>query len=699
MSGRKRLDDGPKGWRQEPGEADSAAAGDPKKRGAGRLEVGGSGGSGHGGASGPEHVGASRSGHGESSGPEHVGSSGSGHGGASGPEQGGASGSGHGGASRSGHGESSGPERDESALAAAQLAEDRRGLLLWGTLPETAALYPAAVLAAEYAAPALAAPLLWALGALLHGLGGWSGLREAQRGRLGAGRWLSALAAALGAALGWAAVPAGGSAAGIAAAALGALSAAAAMRGRQHGRRRLWLGGDARLALAGLALAAGVYFAGAGIERLLPYRQSLLLFAFAAISLLLLRWNGWQLRRAAHAEDSRHAVTPSIAMLNRRLTLGVVALLGLGVLWLGPLQALLDGLRSLLRRLLSGSTEPPPPATEPPAGATGMPPMPPSEPPPAWLALLSDWFGYLTAAAAAVLALVLLYRLVRRWLPERLRRLLGQLLRWLRLSRELRRPGVETGYVDEVVRLERVGDAQRRGRRSAGGGDPAAGPGGEARRRYRALIAREIGRGYAYRADRTPAEHARELERRLGGDASGGGGGVGNGVGSASGVRGDAVGSARSASGGGGSAGNGGVKSASGVRGGAVGRVGSASGVRGGAGDAEQAAAPGRPAAGPAAASIQRGAASRLARWFGGRGSVDSGAAAPAADSGAELRSANELAELLRQYEAERYGAPAEANRHRPAAMDGPGSVSIGGGASSSGALASGDDDSSDLRD
>ncbi|WP_339279034.1 hypothetical protein NYE40_23355 [Paenibacillus sp. FSL W8-1187] len=493
-----------------------------------------------------------------------------------------------------------------------------------------------------------------------------------------------ALAAALGAALGWAAVPAGGSAAGIAAAALGALSAAAAMRGRQHGRRRLWLGGDARLALAGLALAAGVYFAGAGIERLLPYRQSLLLFAFAAISLLLLRWNGWQLRRAAHAEDSSRAVTPSIAMLNRRLTLGVVALLGLGVLWLGPLQALLDGLRSLLRRLLSGSTEPPPPATEPPAGATGMPPMPPSEPPPAWLALLSDWFGYLTAAAAAVLALVLLYRLVRRWLPERLRRLLGQLLRWLRLSRELRRPGVETGYVDEVVRLERVGDAQRRGRHSAGGGDPAAGPGGEARRRYRALIAREIGRGYAYRADRTPAEHARELERRLGGGTSGGGGDAVGSVRSASGVRGGGVGS---------------VGSASGGSGGAVGSVGSESGGRGGAGDAEQAAAPWRPAAESAAASIQRGAASRLARWFGGRGSVDSGAAAPAADSGAELRSANELAELLRQYEAERYGAPAEANRHRPAAVDGPGSVSAGAGASSSGALASEDDDSSDLRD
>ncbi|WP_101807534.1 hypothetical protein [Paenibacillus pasadenensis] len=178
MSGRKRLDDGPKGWRQEPGEADSAAAGGPKQKDAGRLEVGGSGGSGHGGASGPEqggasgpeHVGSSRSGHGESSGPEHVGSSGSGHGGASGPEQGGASGpehggasgSGHGGASRSGHGESSGPERDESALAAAQLAEDRRGLLLWGTLPETAALYPAAVLAAEYAAAWRAASVLWA---------------------------------------------------------------------------------------------------------------------------------------------------------------------------------------------------------------------------------------------------------------------------------------------------------------------------------------------------------------------------------------------------------------------------------------------------------------------------------------------------------------------------------------------------------
>ncbi|QJC54020.1 hypothetical protein HGI30_22505 [Paenibacillus albicereus] len=294
---------------------------------------------------------------------------------------------------------------------------------------------------------------------------------------------------------------------------LAALAAAAAQRGRRHGRRRLWLGGDARLALAGLALAAGLYFAGAGLERLLPYRPSLLLFAFAAISLLLLRWNGWQLRRASHAEDSRRAVTPGMAALNRRLALGVVALFALGTLWLGPLQALLDGVRAMLQRLFSGSSEPPPPAQEPPAGEPGLPPMSPAEPPPAWLEWLGEWLAYAAAAAVAALAAALLYRLVRRWLPERLRLALDRLLRWLRLSRELRRPGPDTGYVDEVVRLERLGGAKRRGRRGAGGDDPAAGPGGEARRRYRALIAREIGRGYEYRADRTPAEHVCELER------------------------------------------------------------------------------------------------------------------------------------------------------------------------------------------
>ncbi|WP_310551305.1 DUF4129 domain-containing protein [Paenibacillus glufosinatiresistens] len=373
-------------------------------------------------------------------------------------------------------------------------------------LMETAGLFPAALLYAVYALHASPPILLLGIG-LLHLGGQAAGARQ-----IGSGR---ALPAALALLLAAAAITVAAYGLRPAALAGGAALLAAALRGLLIGRQRGWARLLPQVPAVGVAAAALMYAAIAASKPagLTPYAPLLYGAGMTALFLLLLRWNRYRIRAAALNVEGEAAPAGRIETVNRRMTGLLLLLVAASAGWqgLGPL------LRRVARWLIGLLPKPAAPVPEEkPAEVLpqAMPGFTKGEDAaagtPEWLRIAGYILLGLLATAAAVALLVLLYRLVRRWLPERVRyglRRLGRLLRRLREGR--RAPEAEGGYIDEVEKIERAAAPARRlwlrlgiSARSADE-DPRAA--------YRRLLRGAVKRGFGYRPSRTPLENGADI--------------------------------------------------------------------------------------------------------------------------------------------------------------------------------------------
>lgn len=371
--------------------------------------------------------------------------------------------------------------------------------VLGNSLLETAACYPFLLLYMAFAmdlVPGWLLPLIW----LLHAAGTLTGIRQARGGKA-----LLPAAALIAAAL----IPL--AATGLRAGVLAALvSFIAVFRGLVVGRKELWREIDLKLPLAGLGAALIVYGFSSRVGALEPYRISLYFMSLFTLFAVLLRWNGDRVRDASNAQETDRQLLRRIVARNRRMTWLTIAVIALLSLWNGLGEGLAYARRWLAEWLRGlGGGEKPQAVQEPPAQPQ-QPDLglPPASPTPHWVQVASQLLFYLLAAAVALVLLFLLYRLLRRWLPESLRAWLARLAQRLRLMREIRRTTLDEGdYVDEVEKIEPV--QKRPGRRWRRRNDDAAGAGsGDPRRAYANLIRRAVKQGYAFRSSLTPSENA-----------------------------------------------------------------------------------------------------------------------------------------------------------------------------------------------
>ncbi|MWV46376.1 DUF4129 domain-containing protein [Paenibacillus sp. HJL G12] len=379
----------------------------------------------------------------------------------------------------------------------------RRKLLavLGNSLLETAACYPFVVLYMVYAmqsAPWWLMPLIW----LLHALGTLIGRRQA------AGRKeLLVTALLLVAAL-------------LPLAVLGLRPAILAVvvllladfRGLIVGRKDLWRFIQLNLPLAGLAAALIVYGVSSNVEAIEPYRVPLYFMSIFTLFAVLLRWNGDRVREASNAHETDRMQLRRILSRNRWMTWLVVAFIAVLSLWNGLGEGLayfkrwLTGLLNGLGK--SGQAESP---EQMPPAQPGPMELPPPSHQPKWLHIVGQIaFAVLVAAVAAAL-LLLLYRLLRRWLPQSIRAWIARMAQRLRLMREMRRIPTDQGdYVDEVERIERVNKGQGRWRRKRKEG-PTLARDGDPRRAYESLIRMAVRRGFKFRPSLTPSENGAAL--------------------------------------------------------------------------------------------------------------------------------------------------------------------------------------------
>ncbi|GGA35508.1 DUF4129 domain-containing protein [Paenibacillus physcomitrellae] len=389
------------------------------------------------------------------------------------------------------------------------------GKTLSFSLLEAGAVYPFIVLLTAYAvhqSPLLFLLVLW----LAHAAAVLLGIARAQgsmaRSRLGTSLLIAAALLLPAAVLGI------GLPAVVAAAAL----LAAAVRGLVAGRKQWLASAPLRLPLIGLGAALVMYITAGQVAVLEPHRTSMYVIAMLVLFMLLLRWNGERVYYASHAQETDLPLFRRILAVNRSLTwvvIVVIAVLG-GWRGFGSLILLLrDGLRSLLSFLESDAPpqEPPPMPAEP----AQMPNLAGMDEGPARNPLWLEIAGYVVLALIGLLVTALLgfgiYRLIRRWLPERIRRLLRSLAYRLGLLRSIRQmPAEAVDFVDEVERIDRLQTGSRgvRGfmRRRKGFGDE---DGNDPRRAYESLIRRAVRKGYTFRPSRTPAENGSSMTSNL----------------------------------------------------------------------------------------------------------------------------------------------------------------------------------------
>jgi len=370
--------------------------------------------------------------------------------------------------------------------------------VLGNSLLETAACYPFLLLYMAFAmdlVPGWLPPLIW----LLHAMGTLTGIRQAE----GKKALLPAAALIL-----IALIPL--AAAGLRAAILAALiSLIAVFRGLIVGRKGLWREIDLKLPLAGLGAALIVYGVASRVDALEPYRISLYFMSLFTLFAVLLRWNGDRVRDASNAQETDRQLLRRILARNRWMTWLTIAAIALLSLWNGLGEGLAY-VRQWLAEWLSGlgGGEQPQAVQEPPAQPQ-QPDLglPPASHTPHWVQVASQILFYLLAAAVALVLLFLLYRLLRRWLPESLRAWMARLAQRLRLMREIRRTTLDEGdYVDEVEKIEPV--QKRPGRRWRRRKDhPAGAESGDPRRAYANLIRHAVKQGYAFRPSLTPSEN------------------------------------------------------------------------------------------------------------------------------------------------------------------------------------------------
>lgn len=367
---------------------------------------------------------------------------------------------------------------------------------------EAAASYPFILIYAVYIlhAPPLGLLLLMALG---HWGGGAAGTRQSEgAGPHSAAVLLAAVCVVSAAAYGLGPAGAAGAAALF----------AAALRGLIAGRKRLWAGVLARIPLTGIGAAFLLYgyIAGSKPAGLLPHRGELYLLCMITLFALLLRWNAERVRAAALVHGAESQTPGRIAAVNRRLTwLTLIPVAVIGA-WQGLGPLLLAISRWLLPLLLPETQQPKPesPASAP-AAMPGFSGAEDAAGSPLWLKMIG--YVLLAALGLAVSAAValLLYRLVSKWIPERIRLWAGKLIRGILRLRMLRRPpGEEPDYKDEVEKIERAASEPRRQRVKV---KEKPLPGDDPRLAYRLMIRRAVKRGYVFRPSRTPAENGEEL--------------------------------------------------------------------------------------------------------------------------------------------------------------------------------------------
>ncbi|MED5018733.1 hypothetical protein P9847_15600 [Paenibacillus chibensis] len=380
----------------------------------------------------------------------------------------------------------------------------RRLLAVLGhSLLETAACYPLLLLYMVYAmqaAPWWLLLLVW----LLHAAGTLVGMRQAN-GHKASLLTLVVLAAAL--------LPLVFAGAGLRAVILATLLLLLAdIRGLIVGRKEQWRHLQLNLPLAGLAAALIVYGISSRVEAIEPHRTLLYLMSLLTLFGVLLRWNGDRVREASNAQETDQLLLRRIMSRNRRMTWMVVALILLLSMWNGLGQGLAyvrRWLAGLLRGLTSG--EPPKPDSSPQEMPQQGPlDLPPPTPSPKWVHIVGQIVFVMLIVLISVALLLLMYRLLRRWLPERFRAFIERLARRLRLLREIRSIPMDQGdYVDEVERIERVG--KRPGRLKKRRRDAAAVQDQDPRRAYEGLIRAAVKRGYKFRPSLTPTENGMEL--------------------------------------------------------------------------------------------------------------------------------------------------------------------------------------------
>lgn len=379
------------------------------------------------------------------------------------------------------------------------------GEALYFSLLESASLYPVAVLLAAYALP-LHPLLIWLLAGVVHAAGVLAGREQS---RSGGGRLWTPIPLAAAVLLPLAVI-------GLRlAAALAAVALlAAAIRGLIAGRKQWWKTAVQRLPLIGLGASLVLYITAGQVSSLYPHRTSLYVMAMITLFALLLRMNGERVRDASHAEQADRQLFGRILTANRSMTWIVIAVIALLSGWkgLGAIFLFLrDGLRSLLQGLGGDgqSVEQPPQAPADPMmpDLSGMDQGPVQHP--TWLKVIGYVVLGILCLAALVLLGMLLYKLFRRWLPERIRSWVRRLAYRLGLLRQIRHISEETAdFVDEVERIDRVAAKPRRFRRFRKEPDIS---GSDPRQAYESLIRRAVKKGFAFRASRTPAENGAEL--------------------------------------------------------------------------------------------------------------------------------------------------------------------------------------------
>lgn len=379
----------------------------------------------------------------------------------------------------------------------------RRQLLavLGHSLLETAACYPLLLIYAVYAmqdVPWWLLPLIW----LFHSVGTLIGIRQASGGKA-----LLPAALLLAAALLPLAVL------GLRAAILAvAVLLLADIRGLIVGRKDLWRFIQLNLPLAGLAASLIVYGVSSRVEAIEPYRFSLYLMSLLTLFAVLLRWNGDRVREASNAQETDRTQLRRILSKNRWMTWLVIAVIALLSLWNG-LNEGMSYLKRWLTGLLNGlgSGGQPEPQEQLPPAQQGPLELPPPSHPPKWLHIVGQIVYILLIAAVTVAILLLLYRLLRRWLPESIRVWIERLARRFRLMREIRRVATDSGdYVDEVEKIERVNKRPSRLWRKRKV-DAAVLNQGDPRQAYASLIRSAAKRGFKFKPSRTPFENGSVL--------------------------------------------------------------------------------------------------------------------------------------------------------------------------------------------
>lgn len=378
-------------------------------------------------------------------------------------------------------------------------------MFLWSCL-ELAAVYPLVVLLAVFGLHLSAAALLLFL-LVIHyaaGLIGFSQTRDKAKTRMAAilGGALLAAACALAVYLIY-----GFSLKG---ALLLAAAVLLAGRGWIGGRKQFWGRLEYVLPLLGLAANLIVYAVSRNNELLTGYRPSFYIAVLVILITLLFRSNSDKLRAAFRANDKRPLPMGRILAANRKLTGWTLAVILLLTAWqgLGPLLSWLWGKAvsqiSFPKQEIQPEMQETPDLALPGGGFQKGPSATPL-----WLKIAG--YALLGIVLLAVLLFVcfLLYRLFSRWLPAGVKRFIHQLL--LRLKQLGVAVKEQTGYVDEVERLEPLANRRKVKSRLKKQGSNAGSPESDPRAAYRSFIRSAMRKGFKFQASHTPGENGEKL--------------------------------------------------------------------------------------------------------------------------------------------------------------------------------------------